>query len=78
MTKAGAGLGGKDCRPPPNLISWLACSTNCRQMPAKLSLRADMLNAGINVRFVPVAEVGIGAGYILRSGSEIAASFLPF
>jgi hypothetical protein len=47
-------------------------------MPAKLSLRADMLNAGINVRLVPVAEVGIGAGYISRSGSEIAASFLPF
>ena len=35
-----------------------------------------MLNAGINVRLVPVAEVGIGAGYISRSGSEIAASFL--
>ena len=25
------------------------------------------------VRFMPVADVGIGAGYILRSGSEIAA-----
>ena len=37
-----------------------------------------MLNAGINVRLVPVAEVGIGAGYILRSGSEITASLLPF
>ena len=30
------------------------------------------------VRLVPVAEVGIGAGYISRSGSEITASLLPF
>ena len=52
-----------------------------------LPLKADIHKRGLHVRIrapkgfvrlVPVAEVGIGAGYISRSGSEITASLLPF